>query len=536
LGIERPLSIHPARATRKARTSPYEAAFRLYLSRAELPLLFDIDPDKLMRTLEFGLLALVAATLLSPRCVPTRWAGVTLASFVALTVLMLAAHLAWEHGRWQMGPSYLVILCLVVDCARSWPSLPSPWLVGSGFILVLGSAALDLVFPVFDFPTPTGPFPIGCATYHLTDKDRVEPHGNPSGAARELMIQIWYPAARAGRAQTYRATPETEWKTRHLTFVKTHSSPGVAVSSASPRYPVVLYTGAWTGRRSHNLVQVEDLASHGFVVVGIDHPHGSSSVVFPDGRVIRTGLGEFLEGSTVEEVETSARIIEEELQIRTNDARFVLNELQRLDRHDPDGILTGRMDMNQVGIFGYSFGGAVAAELCRTDRRFLAGADLDGNIFGEALSRGIEQPFLFVYGSVAALPSRSTSVPALARNTCQNGDDLRRYIDNHDLRSVLRSLEEHGGYRLVLIGATHINFCDSVFYSPLQKWRGAGQIERYHAQRIISDHLHRFFRQFLLPESALQNGMLASQDAAARLEVWPKPHPTGVHAQVNPEP
>ena len=39
-------------------------------------------------------------------------------------------------------------------------------------------------------------------------------------------------------------------------------------------------------RATQNTYQVEDLASHGFIVVGIDHTYNSRPVAFPDGRVI----------------------------------------------------------------------------------------------------------------------------------------------------------------------------------------------------------------------------------------------------------
>ena len=36
------------------------------------------------------------------------------------------------------------------------------------------------------------------------------------------------------------------------------------------RFPVLIFAPSWTGRRNQNTVQAEELASHGFVVVGIE--------------------------------------------------------------------------------------------------------------------------------------------------------------------------------------------------------------------------------------------------------------------------
>src|SRR5581483_11056784 len=42
-------------------------------------------------------------------------------------------------------------------------------------------------------PAPTGPHPLGTISLHLVDRSRVDPWQD-SRPARELMIQLWYPA------------------------------------------------------------------------------------------------------------------------------------------------------------------------------------------------------------------------------------------------------------------------------------------------------------------------------------------------------
>ncbi|MFI1741607.1 hypothetical protein [Streptomyces sioyaensis] len=42
-------------------------------------------------------------------------------------------------------------------------------------------------------PAPTGPHPLGTVSLHLVDRARVDPWQDPR-PARELMIQLWYPA------------------------------------------------------------------------------------------------------------------------------------------------------------------------------------------------------------------------------------------------------------------------------------------------------------------------------------------------------
>src|SRR5207247_8010943 len=105
---------------------------------------------------------------------------------------------------------------------------------------------------------------------------------------------------------------------------------------------------------------VVDLASHGYFVVAIDHPHDASIVEFPDGHVV---------------VPSSQMDITAALSVRVADTRFVLTTLARLNRA---GFLAGDLDLGHVGMFGHSLGGAAAASAMLVDPRIDAGADLDG--------------------------------------------------------------------------------------------------------------------------------------------------------------
>jgi predicted dienelactone hydrolase len=55
------------------------------------------------------------------------------------------------------------------------------------------------------------------------------------------------------------------------------------------------------------------------------------------------------------------------------DAVFTLDQLVALNRSDPNGILTGRLDLQRAGLFGMSMGAVVGGEACRLERRLRAG-------------------------------------------------------------------------------------------------------------------------------------------------------------------
>ncbi|HKE17570.1 MAG TPA: hypothetical protein VKB80_21995, partial [Kofleriaceae bacterium] len=60
------------------------------------------------------------------------------------------------------------------------------------------------------------------------------------------------------------------------------------------------------------------------------------------------------------------------------------------------GVLAGHIDTRRLGVLGHSLGGGTAAEVCRSDARVVACADLDGKIYGPASASGLGQPFLLV--------------------------------------------------------------------------------------------------------------------------------------------
>src|SRR5207248_3712023 len=111
---------------------------------------------------------------------------------------------------------------------------------------------------------------------------------------------------------------------------------------------------------------VEDLASHWYVVVAMDHTHDSDEVEFPGGRLeVGTLPPDTLEINT------------EAVAVREADTRFVLDELAVLEHggnpdHEhvrlPRG-LAGSLDLSRTGMFGWSIGGATAAATMRDDPR-----------------------------------------------------------------------------------------------------------------------------------------------------------------------
>ena len=256
------------------------------------------------------------------------------------------------------------------------------------------------------------------------------------------------------------------------------------------------------------------MARRGFIVVGIDHPYGSVRTIFPDGRIIPTALDQFMDYSSDEKVDTCLCIVENQLRIRTADVRFVLDELDRLDAKDPLGFWTGRIDTSCVGVFGHSFGGAVAAEVCNSDRRFRAGINFDGLLFGNSLKKGVATSFMFV--------SDDSPIPTADDLAKATGSRKRHWeLLDVNVQAIRGSLSKYGGYWLTVRGANHSNFSDSPLYTPIKRIVGAGPVDGRQAMSIVNEYTKAFFQKHLLEQD---NGFLDntwSRTDDVYFEAWP---------------
>ncbi|MEV7418682.1 hypothetical protein [Streptomyces sp. NPDC089919] len=284
-------------------------------------------------------------------------------------------------------------------------------------------------------PAPTGPLPVGTVELHLVDRSRPAPL-LPSRPYQEVMAGVWYPAdpGREGPVAPWLpAAAAADWD-RHsapgLTVpagavdwrgIRTHARTGAPVAGppADPRtggrlgrFPVLLFAPGDGGPRALGTALVEELASHGYVVVAVDAPYEADQVEFPGGRVVRAlPLPAKLTPATV------AALLAEHARARLADARFVLRALGALARgHNPDAAgrdlpagLAEALDLTRVGAFGQSLGGSVAAALTRAEPRVRAAAGLDGAFVGPVARTGVAVPFLLMLSGAHSLaddPSR----------------------------------------------------------------------------------------------------------------------------------
>ncbi|WP_258565345.1 lipase [Streptomyces sp. WELS2] len=368
-------------------------------------------------------------------------------------------------------------------------------LTGTGALAVLGAASAlgpaarasaaptASAGPVrLELPRPTGPCPVGVTELHLVDRTRRGPWwaGEAASGFRELMVSVWYPAdrataedgprapyMRAGAASVFgagaaRILQVGEGAVDWAGFV-THARAGVAAECRAGRLTVVLYSPGMYNERTLDTTAVEELASHGYVVITIDPVHEAHAVEFPDGRIVEPapGLGA-IEGGA----EQSRAVLE----VRVADIPFVLDQLAVLARGgNPDAGkrplprgLGRALNLTRIGMFGHSLGGMTTAEAMRVDRRIRAGANLDGPLGYDwsdpalllpVARTGLDRPFLqmgaWFTGPSGRLPhthEHSPSWRAMWRNSTGWRRDLWTEAAEHnsftDYQTVLPGLAE----------------------------------------------------------------------------------------------
>jgi dienelactone hydrolase len=314
-------------------------------------------------------------------------------------------------------------------------------------------------------PMPTGPFAVGRTTMVWSDPANMDPMAPAPGAKRELAAWIWYPASSAqtsGRASDYLPPAWREAVdrqrgflighilTRDLSRVKTHSVEDADVSPLQPAYPVILMRAGLSALVASYSSLAEDLASHGYIVVGFDAPYRSSLVVFPDGRVIPRAAqnnADLLRGTA--QLELATRLV----QAWSADMSFALDQLERMNTSDGSGKFRGRLDLQRVGAFGHSLGGAEALQFCHEDTRCKAGVDLDGAPLGGLVQTGLRQPFLLL----------------LADSGHGDASDPENQKVVSDFHTLYDHLPPQGSFLLVIRGANHFLFSDdaALLKSPL---------------------------------------------------------------------
>ncbi len=351
------------------------------------------------------------------------------------------------------------------------------------------------------FPKLTGSFQVGKMEYHLTDAGREEIFTDDPNDKRELMVTVYYPGQPEANDQ---AAPYINDALANalginhdiVSQIHPHAYAEVPVSKAQTSYPVIVFSPGMGNLPQFYSVTFEDLASHGYIVVSIAHPYSTAITVFPnDSIVLANEAGSQLHtDSEAADAIVRAKI----LGVWVGDERFVLNQLEQMDAHDP--LLGGHLDLTKVGVFGHSLGGETAIETASLDSRIQAALSLDSQVTGSVLEDGLPKPFMILRSERLSVTDEQLQA---AGSTREQFEAAYAAMD-----APINALygQAKTGYRLTLHGSTHNTYTTDYLllaalfpseYPP----EVIGAIDPTRAVDIIDTYVVAFFDKHLKGEA-----------------------------------
>jgi dienelactone hydrolase len=335
-------------------------------------------------------------------------------------------------------------------------------------------------------PAPSGPYAVGRELFDWTDSKRPDPF--EASRRRELMVWIWYPARHNAASQSAAEYLPGKWghsaARREALDMRIRSGPLWSrlfmspISAASieriqihaidsapvgdvqmDRFPVLLFSPGLGKMPTDYTATIEDIVSHGYIVVGVNPTYFVSNTTFQNGRTA---------GNLPLLLKSGGDGLTKLFPIWVNDLRFVADRVTELAIEGRDD-LARKLDVSRMGAFGHSYGGAAALALCRLDSRIVAAIDWDGTPRGDRT------------------PNSSKPVMFMHSDHGPDGGSLHYY-------SGVQT-----GFLMTIHGVLHRGFSDEVAYPLPTKMREdlVGTLDAGRMVLIASTYTRAFFGAWL---------------------------------------
>ena len=358
----------------------------------------------------------------------------------------------------------------------------------SVFWLSACAALVSVLIPLENVAKPTGEYQVGTQVIHMVDNDRSAWYGQESSNPREIMVRVWYPAQpQEGDLKApyvYNEKLIGDMVSEGFGIPKylmnnLRNINGNSWSEAQPvneKFPVIIFSHGIGGLKTQNTTQMEEMASHGYVVFSCDHAYDAGVSIFPGDRII-FGKTNIPDNLTKEEKWNMRRA---QLDYRAADIQFLLDEMDR--ENFLSVALKNSLDLEHIGVFGHSFGGGTSVVVASVDERIDACFGLDAwflPIPSNVLNSDLNKPFIHL-GQVSWKEK-------------ENYLKLDTLAGNNSAWSV----------RLDVRGATHYDFTDFSQFSKLTKKYGSGMIAPLRIRKITNSAIREFFDHYLKNGPAL---------------------------------
>lgn len=448
-------------------------------------------------------------------------------------VIFSAISILAEGARFVMIPAYVLsIILFAIGLVKSflklkkrYPILKAFGAVGICFIYAISIVLANFV-PVVNLPKPAGSSIVGTIRLDFTQTDRRDILTNKT-SLQKIAVQVWYPASGGStgkkarwldsrKAASYFATSQKLPDIfGQLCLAETNSYWNASLSNKMKKYPVVLFSGGAGMFNGQNTIQMEELASRGYVVFAVSHPYDDFAVIYSNGDIVPYSqeLSSAISKDAIKGIDIAKKQVKnqnspdfqraaiencrlsiEDARLWSQDMSFVADEVEKLNDGSIKSIFKGKLDVNNMGIFGHSFGGAAAGETCLRDSRFKAFINLDGTPFGDSTDNIIKQPFMVL---------------------CSGTDSKLKF-------SAAEGYSKNQKNFLVIKinGAQHMNFSDlnTIIPNIGRKIGVLGTISADRQEKIINTYIVSFFNKYLKGEYEPMLNQYASKYPEVKIE------------------
>ena len=350
------------------------------------------------------------------------------------------------------------------------------------FYLSACATFISHVISLENVAAPSGPYQVGTQIMHMVDSDRIAWYKDGLNGPREMMVRAWYPAKPYDGDQkapyNYNEKLIADMiakgfgipKSVMRTINRIDVNSWLNAQPINESFPVLIFSHGHGAIKTQNTTQMEELASHGYVLFACDHTYDAGISVFPKNRVIRNKT-DIPDGISDKE---KWGVREIQLDYRVGDVQFLLDEMEE-GKYLPQS-LRNSLDLDNIGIFGHSFGGATSIVASIEDDRIDAALGLDAwflPIPSTLIKKNLNKPFVHL-GQVAW-----------------------KEKDNYLKLDTLASVNSAQSLRFDVQGSTHYDFSDFSQFSKVSKKYGSGTIASDRIRFIMNSTIRDFFDQNL---------------------------------------
>lgn len=384
---------------------------------------------------------------------------IRIAVFIVFMLLIVSSVIVWSFS-WVMLAILLFLLALkgtvtlILKKTNNKPYKTSNIVWKSIMMIVTFVFVLSpvIIFPQYQLPKVTGEYEVATATETFYDEERIEEFVDTE-QNRFVNVEFWYP------------------------------------KKADGTYPLLVFSHGAYGIKESNASTFTELASHGYIVVSIDHPYHSFYTRSEDGKVtmINSDFKNEVENANkgVYSNEEHYNIIQKWMKLRTDDMNFVLDTILAKAKSDNNPIYQ-QINTEKIGVFGHSMGGAASVLLGRTRNDISAVVNIDAPFFSELVYNKADDNFM--------ASNKAYTTPLFNIYS----DDVWIQLDRTPVyvANKLNNKQFEGAYTTHLKGAKHLSLTDLSLFSPILTYiiqGGKAEIDKYYCIETENELILKFF-------------------------------------------